>query len=119
MDDTTYAGTWPCGSCAQRLVVLTLFADHHFRMRQRDLDAAGAGLAEGPMRLRGLYCYMADAASFQECLSGRHWPVLIEGEHIALERAYLAQGEGGRWVLATLAAASSKAATACRSRPWR
>jgi copper homeostasis protein (lipoprotein) len=57
---------------------------------------------EGPMRLRGLYNYMADAASFQECLTGRRWPVLIEGAHLALEHAYLAKGEGGRWVLATL-----------------
>jgi copper homeostasis protein (lipoprotein) len=28
--------------------------------------------------------------------------VLIDGAHLDLERAYLAQGEGGRWVLATL-----------------
>lgn len=65
--------------------------------RQATLDRIG-----GPMRLRGLYLYLADAASFQECLSGRRWPVLIEGAHLDLERAYLAQGEGGRWVLATL-----------------
>lgn len=65
--------------------------------RQATLDRIN-----GPMRLRGMYFYLADAASFQECLSGRRWPVLIEGAHLALERAYLAQGEGGRWVLATL-----------------
>lgn len=162
VDDTTYAGTQPCAACAQRQVVLTLFADHHFRLRLRDLDASGAVVAEhfdlgrwvydgagrrllrggreaaqrfelaadgslrgfdvqgrllpgpglqpqatldrlpGPMRLRGLYFYLADAASFQDCLSGRRWPVLIEGAHLDLERAYLTQGEGGRWVLATL-----------------
>ena len=65
--------------------------------RQATLDRI-----DGPMRLRGLYFYLADAASFSECLSGRRWPVLIEGAHLDLERAYLAQGEGGRWVLATL-----------------
>jgi len=65
--------------------------------RQATLDRIG-----GPMRLRGMYFYLADAASFRECLSGRRWPVRIEGAHLALERAYLAQGEGGRWVLATL-----------------
>lgn len=162
VEDSTYAGTWPCSSCAQRQVTLTLFADHHFRLRLRDLDAQGALLAEqidlgrwlydgagrrllrggreaplrleleadgrlrgvdpmgrplpgpglapqpaldridGPLRLRGLYVYFADAASFQECLSGKRWPVAIEGAHRALEQAYLAQGEGGRWVLATL-----------------
>lgn len=164
VDDTTYAGTLPCGSCAQRQATLTLFADHHFRLRLRDLDATGRVLAEqidlgrwlydgdgrrllrggreaplrfelrpdgslrgfdalgrplpgpglapqatldrieGPLRLRGLYFYLADAASFQDCLSGGRWPVAIEGAHVVLERAYLAQGqgEGGRWVLATL-----------------
>jgi copper homeostasis protein (lipoprotein) len=65
--------------------------------RQATLDRI-----DGPMHLRGLYSYLADAASFQECLSGRRWPVPIEGAHLDLERAYLAQGEGGRWVLATL-----------------
>ncbi len=65
--------------------------------RQATLDRI-----DGPMRLRGLYFYLADAASLSECLSGRRWPVLIEGAHLDLERAYLAQGEGGRWVLATL-----------------
>jgi copper homeostasis protein (lipoprotein) len=43
------------------------------------------------MRLRGMYLYMADAASFTECLTGRRWPVPIEGGHLALERAYLAE----------------------------
>lgn len=76
-EDATWAGPQ---------TLLTLFADR----------------IDGPMRLRGLYAYFADAASFQECLSGRRWPVLIEGAHLDLERAYLAQGEGGRWVLATL-----------------
>jgi heat shock protein HslJ/uncharacterized lipoprotein NlpE involved in copper resistance len=79
----------------------------------RELDAQGRAIRElqrqaeldrlsGPLRLRGMYFYMADAASFDECLSGRRWPVLIEDAHLDLERAYLAQGEGGRWVLATL-----------------
>jgi len=57
---------------------------------------------EDPMRLRGLSFHLADAASFQACLSGRRWPVRIEAVHDDLQHAYLAQGEGGRWVLATL-----------------
>ena len=44
----------------------------------------------GPMRLRGLYRYMADAASIQECQTGKNFPVLIEAGHLAMERAYLA-----------------------------
>lgn len=71
---------------------------------QRQAEVAHLG---GPMRLRGLYKYLADAALFTECRTGRRWPVLIEGEHLALERAYLAhraQG-GGEWVLASLTGA--------------
>lgn len=44
----------------------------------------------GPMVLRGLYQYMADAAVLQECRSGDRYPVLITRDHLALERAYLA-----------------------------
>jgi copper homeostasis protein (lipoprotein) len=38
----------------------------------------------------GLYQYMADAASFTSCGSGVRYPVAMEGDHLALERAYLA-----------------------------
>jgi copper homeostasis protein (lipoprotein) len=44
----------------------------------------------GPMRLRGMYVYMADAAIFNECLTGKRFPVRLERNHVALERAYLA-----------------------------
>jgi heat shock protein HslJ len=55
---------------------------------------------EGPMRLRGMYAYMADAASIDECLTGRRYPVTLEGDHLAVERAYLAlQREPGQRVL--------------------
>jgi len=41
-------------------------------------------------RLRGLYRYMADAASFFDCTSGDQFPVLDGGAGVALQRAYLA-----------------------------
>lgn len=44
---------------------------------------------EEPMRLRGMYVYMADAARFGECLSGLDRPVAMEKDSISLERAYL------------------------------
>jgi copper homeostasis protein (lipoprotein) len=44
----------------------------------------------GPMRLRGMYVYKADAAIFNECLTGKRFPVRLERNHVALERAYLA-----------------------------
>jgi len=44
----------------------------------------------GPMPLRGLYTYKADAASFQECLTGRTLPILPVAGGTALQSAYLA-----------------------------
>jgi len=40
--------------------------------------------------LHGMFRYMADAATFEECLTGRRYPVAMEGDYLALERAYLA-----------------------------
>jgi len=39
--------------------------------------------------LHGMFRYMADAARFEECLTGRSYPVIMEGDYIKLERAYL------------------------------
>jgi uncharacterized lipoprotein NlpE involved in copper resistance len=44
----------------------------------------------GPVPLRGLYTYMADAASFQECLTGKTLPILPVAGSSALQSAYLA-----------------------------
>jgi len=58
----------------------------------------------GSLRLRGMYKHVASAAMLTECRTGLRWPVWIEGQHLALERAYLAhraQG-GGEWVLVSL-----------------
>jgi heat shock protein HslJ len=40
--------------------------------------------------MHGMFRYMADAASFEECLTGRSYPVAMEGDYLALERARLA-----------------------------
>ncbi|MEJ2521808.1 MAG: META domain-containing protein [Gammaproteobacteria bacterium] len=42
------------------------------------------------MLLGGEFRYMADAPLFRECLTGRSYPVAMEGDYIELERAYLA-----------------------------
>lgn len=39
--------------------------------------------------ISGMYRYMADAALFVECRTGRRLAVAFEGDNIALERAYL------------------------------
>ena len=57
-----------------------------------DLTSAGqlqpADLSRG---LHGMFRYLADAAMFEECLTGRRYPVAMEGDYLALERAYLAR----------------------------
>jgi uncharacterized lipoprotein YbaY/heat shock protein HslJ/uncharacterized lipoprotein NlpE involved in copper resistance len=40
--------------------------------------------------MSGEFVYFADAAIFEECLTGRTYPVAMEGDYLALERAYLA-----------------------------
>ncbi len=149
----TYSGNIPCADCAGRSIVLTLFPDHLFRMRQtylgvlngqdkdfydlgrwildngsdrlrlyggkenfqyfrvlgpdrlRMLDIKGdeidskldyeltrqqdIDLVEGPVVMNGMYMYMADVAVFKECITGKSYPVLLEADHLALERAYL------------------------------
>lgn len=54
------------------------------------------GLAAGPLDpvaisapMTGMFTYFADAALFQECLTGQRLPVLMEADYLALERAYL------------------------------
>lgn len=49
-------------------------------------DDAGDSIAT----LGGEFTYLADAASFTECLSGARYPVAMEGDFVKLERAYLA-----------------------------
>lgn len=57
---------------------------------------------EPKLVMRGMYRYMADAAVFEECLSGRRFPVSMEADNVALERAYLAaQAQPGEPVLAS------------------
>jgi len=60
----------------------------------RRVDSMLLRRAGGPMgdahRMRGLYRYMADAASFFDCASGDQFPVLDDGASVALQRAYVA-----------------------------
>ncbi len=39
--------------------------------------------------LSGMMVYFADAARLTECRSGRSYPIVMEGDYLALERAYL------------------------------
>ena len=58
---------------------------------------------DGPQIMRGMYLYMADAAIFTECQTGRPFPVAMEGDNRALERAYLEMRQNpGEALLVTL-----------------
>ena len=53
-------------------------------------------LARGPLDptevalpMTGMFRYMADAALFEECRTGRSYPVAMEADYLAAERAYL------------------------------
>jgi copper homeostasis protein (lipoprotein) len=63
-----------------------------------------AQAASGPARrLRGMFTYMADAGRFQDCASGRSYPVAMEADNATLERAYSsARPEPGAPLLVTL-----------------
>ncbi len=39
--------------------------------------------------LQGMFRYMADAARFEECRTGRSYPVAMEADYLRLERAYI------------------------------
>ena len=42
----------------------------------------------GTMSLQGMYSYMADAGTFEDCATRERWPVAQEGDNASLERAY-------------------------------
>jgi len=65
--------------------------------------------APGEDRLKGLFTYMADAALFEDCSTGRRYPVAMEGGYLELERAYLEQRtEPGAPLLVLIRARSEK-----------
>jgi copper homeostasis protein (lipoprotein) len=69
-----------------------------------DLERAAAFAAFEPrLAMSGMYSYLADAAVFTECLTGARYPVAMEADYVALERAYTqAPHEPGAAVRVTL-----------------
>ena len=66
------------------------------------LQPVSASLPVTPMPMRGMYFYMADAAIFTDCATGKRMPVANTAQ---LERDYLAaRAENGQSVLLTLEA---------------
>jgi copper homeostasis protein (lipoprotein) len=64
---------------------------------QSDLDytlsaASEFQLFEPHLPLRGMLTYVDDSARFTECLTGRDYPLVKDGDYEALEHAFLAAG---------------------------
>ena len=117
-------GTWELAEDGQRLVLWGSREAHEmFRVvgagTLRKLDLEGRDISsslnyelrrtaafapvEPKLVMRGMYRYLADAAVFEECLTGRRFPVSMEADNVALERAYLAaQKEPGEAILVSL-----------------
>ena len=58
---------------------------------------------EPHLEMQGMFRYLADAGSFEECLTGRRFPVAQQGDNAALEQAYLAaRREPGEPLLVSL-----------------
>ena len=58
-----------------------------------DLTAAAELQPFDPhLPLRGMLTYVADDARFTECLTGRDYPLVKDGDYASLEHAYLAAG---------------------------
>lgn len=56
---------------------------------------------EPHLPLRGMLTYTADATHFSECLTGRDYPVVPDGDFTALEHAFIAAGEAAGPVMAS------------------
>jgi len=47
--------------------------------------------------MEGMYKYMADAALFKDCVTGKYYPVAFEADNKALEEAYLKEVNGSNF----------------------
>jgi copper homeostasis protein (lipoprotein) len=70
--------------------------------------------------MTGMFQYMADAATFTGCASGQRWPVAMEADYKALEKAYLKmRREPGEQLLVTIAGRVAMKPNADGGRPTR
>jgi uncharacterized lipoprotein YbaY/heat shock protein HslJ/uncharacterized lipoprotein NlpE involved in copper resistance len=114
-------GRWSVDPDRRALVLTGVDDQQQFRILGPDrlgpLDRAGVPIGDGShdlaatgefepfephLRLRGMVSYVADAARFTECLTGRDYPLVDDEDYAALEHAYLAAGaEAGGPIMAS------------------
>ena len=73
-----------------------------------DLSAGQLDETDLSLFLGGMVTYMADAAIFEHCVTGRTYPVALEDAWIDVERAYLSAVDGGTPLYATFDGTISK-----------
>ncbi|MDW5443393.1 YbaY family lipoprotein [Polaromonas sp. SM01] len=101
-------GRWTADSQGQKLTLSSGQATQLFALQGKDalrlLDRTGQPIPSSAnlalrrtaqldpvndfLRLRGEFCYMADAATFTDCASGLRWPVSMSADYLTLERQY-------------------------------
>ena len=65
--------------------------------------ASFVDMLSGPLTMKGMFLYMADAYTFRECRTGKKYPLVFERPDASVERQYLSLRPGaGKPVLATL-----------------
>ena len=65
--------------------------------------AAFVDMLSGPLTMKGMFLYMADAYTFRECRTGKNYPLVFERPDASVEKQYLSLRSGaGKPVLATL-----------------
>ncbi|MEX1311721.1 MAG: hypothetical protein AB1Z65_14945, partial [Candidatus Sulfomarinibacteraceae bacterium] len=98
---TTVGVDAPPGTPGVEVSLIGVDADVHASTAVR-WGAEPADPQTGETR-RGRFTYMADAALFEDCESGRRFPVAMEADYLAAERAYLeTRTEPGSALLMTI-----------------
>jgi copper homeostasis protein (lipoprotein) len=68
----------------------------------------------------GEYTYLADAARFKHCKTGKTYPILFSGDHISMERRYLSmQPKPGEWIAADVRGVLTTVASVDSSKPTK
>lgn len=107
-------GRWTLDAQRKRLTLLSASEMQLFEVRDdstlRQLDRLGQPIKSAAnldlhrsaqvdpindsLKLHGEFRYLADAATFTDCVSGKHWPVAMSEDYLAMERNYLQVGSG-------------------------
>lgn len=92
-----------CALAVASLAGCSTISEKWSQWRGKDSQPAAVAKVDLPVlrpsvqteRWQGLFSYQADAGRFQDCRTGQTVPVLMEGDNVLLENAYMASRGGG------------------------